>query len=62
MPSRLKRGSEWSFLKVFGAMTRTLIRERFLTKLVESQEDEIPVWNVECFPVDALSEKYTESP
>lgn len=53
----LKRGSEGSFLKVFGAMTRTLIRGKILTKLVESVEDEVPVWDVECFPVDGLSEK-----
>lgn len=34
----LKRGSKWSFLKVSLAMTKTLIRERVLTKLVESKE------------------------
>lgn len=29
MPWSLKRGSEWSYLKVFGAMTKTSLEKAF---------------------------------
>ena len=40
MPSRLKRGSEWSYLKEFGVMTKTQVRESVLTKLKKG----LPWW------------------